>query len=131
MMLVALFIGLLLLRSWLGSDGDNEDSVPETGTIITDDMSYTLATANDSSGGTFDIQNGDNVTDVNSAKNAQVFYLKLNNNIITIYKNNGEFYDYAQVDIDNLPQDVLGDLKMGMEIVGEDSLYEFLQGYAS
>lgn len=59
------------------------------------------------------------------------FYLRFSDGLITIYEEDGTFYDYAQINTDSLPDDVLGDLKMGMSIYGEDSLYEFLQAYTS
>ena len=42
-----------------------------------------------------------------------------------------EFFDYALINIENLPQDKKELLKTGIELYGENELYEFLQAYSS
>ncbi|MBQ4282843.1 MAG: hypothetical protein IJB96_02825 [Lachnospira sp.] len=120
--LVVLALLLFAIREYTRSNDDN-DVVPETDTFITDDNR------------TVDVHENVSAYDVNNAEvkveeDKKLFYLKLDNDIITIYKENGDFYDYARIDTKSVPEEVLGELKMGMEITGEDSLYEFLQGYA-
>lgn len=42
-----------------------------------------------------------------------------------------KFFDYALINTDNLPHDKKELLKTGIELYGEDELYEFLQAYSS
>lgn len=42
-----------------------------------------------------------------------------------------EFFDYALINTDNLPLDKKELLKTGIELYGENELYEFLQAYSS
>jgi len=42
-----------------------------------------------------------------------------------------KFFDYALINTDNLPRDKKELLKTGIELYGEDELYEFLQAYSS
>ncbi len=122
--LVLVLIVVFSLKGCLNSGEDIQDVPESTGTLMD----------NSGSGGKWEEQESPDYiqdsTDAQVEYSDKVFYLRLNNGMITIYNDNGEFYDYAQVNVEYLPEDVLSELKMGMEIVGEDSLYEFLQGYA-
>ncbi len=117
---------------------ENKDGLQESSSIYIIDEGQTDGDSNTGSEGRFSKENNSvvdvNNSDVNSLENSMTnskdkYYLKLNGDIVTIYKNN-EFYDYARVDSAELPQEILSELKMGMVLAGEERLYEFLQGYA-
>lgn len=119
------FLSIILLSMYIRGCSSSEDLQNDAGTDETYIVESDYQTDTESDYSVIGINESESVAD------EDLFYLKLDGSVITIYKGDGEFYDYAQVDLESLPKDILGELKMGMEIIGEDGLYEFLQGYAS
>ncbi len=62
----------------------------------------------------------------------ETYYLMLQNGQVRIYREDGRtFYDYADVDLEIMPVEIVEQLKLGLYITGEDELYDFLQTYSS
>lgn len=62
---------------------------------------------------------------------SKTFYLKMNQDMVEIYTEDGRLYDYAGIKMELLPPEILEELKTGMYIRGEEDLYDFLQAYSS
>ncbi len=60
----------------------------------------------------------------------EVYRLVLENDRISIYEDDA-FFDYADINIYSIPADVQKKLINGIELQGEQQLYEFLQTYSS
>lgn len=77
-------------------------------------------------------QNVTYVTGLNNGNENISFYLVLRDEKVRIYiQEDGSFYDYADINIEILPKEILEQLRLGMYIDGEPALYEFLQTYSS
>ena len=68
------------------------------------------------------------------AKNSssQEYFLIIKDHRVNIYRNEDkQFYDFADINISGLPDEVEKQLEYGLVIKGEQELYDFLQTYSS
>ena len=75
------------------------------------------------------------VTKVTESEEYQ-YVLKYERDTLRIYRNIADegrevFYDYADINIDSLPDDIRERLTKGIYFEGEAQLYDFLQTYSS
>lgn len=75
------------------------------------------------------------VTKVTESEEYQ-YVLKYERETLRIYRNIADegrevFYDYADINIDSLPDDIRERLTKGIYFEGEAQLYDFLQTYSS
>ena len=67
-----------------------------------------------------------------AAKKAESYYLKELNGFVTVYlRDQKTIYEYTTIRVDNLPENVALQMKVGMVIDTTESLYSFLEGYSS
>ena len=67
-----------------------------------------------------------------TAKKAESYYLKELNGFVAVYlKDQKTIYEYTTIRVDNLPENVALQMKVGMVIDTTESLYSFLEGYSS
>lgn len=60
------------------------------------------------------------------------YFVKAIDETLVIYENDKEtVYDYANIDVENMPEDLVKQLNLGMYIDTTEDLYEFLQNYSS
>jgi len=75
------------------------------------------------------------VTEVTESEEYQ-YVLKYERNTLRIYRNIADegrevFYDYADINVESLPDDIKDRLTKGIYFEGEAQLYDFLQTYSS
>lgn len=60
------------------------------------------------------------------------FLLKVENDHITVYsKKDSQVYEYTNIPLDALPEEMKREVLLGMTLKGEDELYSFLENYSS
>lgn len=70
-------------------------------------------------------------TEGNAAK-AEVYYLKDLNGFVAVYKNDKKtIYEYTDIRIDELPEEIASEVYGWKEIETAESLYGFLENYSS
>lgn len=72
------------------------------------------------------------ITQGESVKKEDVFYLKELNGYLVVYKEDGTtVFEYTNILIEELPEVLLEDVKDGIKIIGNERLYGFLENYSS
>ena len=121
--LLVLFGVLLVAGSWKRNHPDEYRQ--ETQPVVDYGVS-----ANEGAAG--DIQRQAYGANIQQTASSETYYLILQENKVSIYRDEGHiFYDYADVNLDTMPIEILEQLKLGLYIAGEDELYDFLQTYSS
>ncbi|GEM_PF-159842 len=69
-------------------------------------------------------------TRVSENTQQEKYQIRFENQKVCIYLDD-EFYDYADIEVDNLPKDLYDKLEDGIGLSDEQELYEFLQTYSS
>lgn len=70
-------------------------------------------------------------TEGNAAK-AEVYYLKDLNGFVAVYQNDKKtIYEYTDIRIDELPEEIAGEVRSWKAIETVESLYGFLENYSS
>lgn len=60
------------------------------------------------------------------------FLLKVENDYITVYtKKDSQVYEYTNIPLDALPEEMKREVLLGKTLKGEDELYSFLENYSS
>lgn len=60
------------------------------------------------------------------------FLLKVENDYITVYtKKDSQVYEYTNIPLDVLPEEMKREVLLGKTLQGEDELYSFLENYSS
>ena len=68
----------------------------------------------------------------NVSKEDEVFYLTELNGFVAVYKSDKKtIYEYTNIEVENLPEDVRNEIKNGKEIRSVEKLYGFLENYSS
>lgn len=67
-----------------------------------------------------------------SVSKEEVFYLKALNGFVAVYKADKEtIYEYTNIVVEDLPEDVRQEIQEGKEIRTVEKLYGFLENYSS
>lgn len=65
-------------------------------------------------------------------KKSEVYYLKELNGFVVVYLSDQKtIFEYTSISVDNLPERVANQIKEGLPVETEESLYSFLEGYSS
>lgn len=72
------------------------------------------------------------VDTVGDAKKEEIYYLKELNGYLVVYQGDGrQIYEYTNIRIEELPEELKDEIAKGKEIEGKDKLYGFLENYSS
>lgn len=68
----------------------------------------------------------------NLPENFHKYYIRLNRGTITVYYSDREtVYEYTDISLEDLPEEVQAEVVSGLEIKDEKELYDFLETYSS
>lgn len=66
------------------------------------------------------------------AKKEEIYYLAELNGYVVVYQNDGNtVYEYTDILVGELPENIQEKVRSGMQIKGTDKLYGFLENYTS
>lgn len=72
------------------------------------------------------------VSTAGDAKKEDVYYLRERNGYLVVYQNNGtDVFEYTNIRVEELPQELQQEITDGKQIEGRERLYGFLENYSS